>query len=259
MPVVVHHQDASFLALDLEPPIGILKAGQSLGNLLESNVQLQPHGHGGNGIQDTVMAGDLQPDDAERLSMLAQRIGRAKILEFDVRSHQIGLIACSIGHNAALNARNDRLDVWILKAEHRGAVKRHFVRKGHKCGLDLGQVRVMIEVFSVDGCNHCDGRGQLEKGPVALIRFGDDEIPLSKPGVGSKCVESSADHDCRIIPAVAQDRRDHGGGRGFAVAPGDRDSVLQAHQLGKHLRPGYDRYLPPLGFEDFHVVGSDGG
>jgi hypothetical protein len=47
-----------------------------------------------------------------------------------------------------------------------------------------------------------------------------------------------------------------GGGR-LAVCTGDRDAVLQPHQLGEHFRTGNNRDLVFVRFDDFRIVGLD--
>ena len=56
---------------------------------------------------------------------------------------------------------------------------------------------------------------------------------------------------------VRQQVRRHRGGGGLAVRAGDRDAVLEPHQLGQHLGAGDDRDLAAARLHDLRVVLAD--
>ena len=55
-------------------------------------------------------------------------------------------------------------------------------------------------------------------------------------------------------PRDIQNRRDHRGGGGLAVAAGDGDAVLQAHQLGQQFAARNHRNLQAARFLDFRIA-----
>jgi len=64
--VVIHHEDAARLTLDLEPPIGILKRPEGLRDCGEGDVELEARCSRGERVQDAVLARDLQVDGSKR-------------------------------------------------------------------------------------------------------------------------------------------------------------------------------------------------
>ena len=100
-----------------------------------------------------------------------------------------------------------------------------------------------------------DRRRDGKERAVELVRFHDDEIALAEPRVGAgESAQPAAHDDGRIDPALHQHQADHGGRRGLPVRAGDADAVLQAHDLGEHLRPADHRDLPLLRFDQLRVV-----
>ena len=62
-----------------------------------------------------------------------------------------------------------------------------------------------------------------------------------------------------IEAGEVQDGRGHGSGGGLAVAAGDRDAVLEAHQLGQQLAARDDGDLQAAGLLHFGVLFIDRG
>ena len=65
--------------------------------------------------------------------------------------------------------------------------------------------------------------------------------PAPSARVRAGRVQAPADDEGRIEPALGEHARDQAGGGGLAVRAGDRDALLQAHQLGEHQRARHDR------------------
>jgi hypothetical protein len=72
-------------------------------------------------------------------------------------------------------------------------------------------------------------------------------------------VHAPADDYGWVQSSGRQDSGHHRRGGGLAVHARDRDSVLQAHQLGEHLGALNDRDVQLAGLGDLGVVGGDGG
>ena len=71
--------------------------------------------------------------------------------------------------------------------------------------------------------------------------------PAPEAGVRPEGAGLAADDGGRIEPRLGEDHRDHRGGRGLAVAAGDGDAVLDAHQLAQHLGARDDRDVARAG------------
>ena len=112
----------------------------------------------------------------------------------------------------------------------------------------------MIEVLGVDVGDDGDGGGEVEEGSVGLVRLDDDPFALSQLGVGTESVELSADHGGGVETRVIEDGGDEGSGGGLSVRAGDGDRVLQAHQLGEHLRTSDDGHSARAGSERLGIL-----
>jgi hypothetical protein len=107
--------------------------------------------------------------------------------------------------------------------------------------LDLPDPRVIVEVLGIDVGHHRHGGGELHERPVALVGLRHQKIPGPELGVGSEAVQLPPHDGC-----------------GVAVRSRDGDAVFHPHELGEHLRPGYDRDLPAMGLDHFLVIRPDG-
>ncbi len=89
---------------------------------------------------------------------------------------------------------------------------------------------------------HHRGHGlQMKKGGVGFVGLDDDEFARPEAGVGSGAHQPSADHESGVEPAFGEHAGDEARGGGLAVGAGNRDPLLQAHELGEHQRTRHDR------------------
>ena len=61
--------------------------------------------------------------------------------------------------------------------------------KATNADLDFFQVRIVIQVLSVDVGDDRDRRSELQERAVAFIRFGDKKIAFAQLGIASECVQ----------------------------------------------------------------------
>src|SRR5512146_3233632 len=130
MAIVVYDQDAVSFALHLEPAVRILECSQGSSYLFERNLQLQAGGGGRQRVQNSMLPRHAKLKRSEGISLVPHIAARAEVLELDMGCNQIRLVTGPIGHDPPLNLRNDRLNVWVVKAQHGCTVKRDFVHKG---------------------------------------------------------------------------------------------------------------------------------
>ena len=116
-----------------------------------------------------------------------------------------------------------------------GAVERHLVDEGDERVADGVEGAVVIEVLGVDRGDHGDRRRELEERAVGLVGLGHQVLALPEPRVGAEARHAPADDDGRVEAALGEHGADHRRGRRLAVRAGDRDAVLEPHQLGQHL------------------------
>ena len=100
---------------------------------------------------------------------------------------------------------------------------------------------------------------QVEERRVGLVGLGDQELALAQARVGIGRQQTPADHERRIEAAFGEHRGDEAGRRRLAVRAGDRDALLQAHQLGEHQRARHHRDAALARRDDFGIVGRDRG
>ncbi len=91
-----------------------------------------------------------------------------------------------------------------------------------------------------------------------IVGVGDQNVAVAQARVGAKRVDLAADDDRWVQSCGAQHGRDKRRCRGFSVRSGDRDAVLQAHQLGEHLGALDDGDVARARFEELGVVAGDG-
>ena len=161
-------------------------------------------------------------------------------LEAHVPGEDVGLGREAVGDEPPLELGDDALQVRVVEAEDDRAVERDLVGEADERLLDLLDVRIVVEVLGVDVGQDGDERGEEEERPVALVGFGDEEIPGSELGVGPEGVQPAADDDGRVEAGLVEEDGDHRRRRRLAVRAGHGDAVFHPHELGEHLRPGDD-------------------
>ena len=83
-------------------------------------------------------------------------------------------------------------------------------------------------------------------------------MPDARVGAAHSRGFTAHDHG-GVHARVTQDRGDHGSGGGFAVAAGDGDAVLQAHQLGQQFAARDHGNAEAAGFLHFGIRLVDSG
>ena len=101
--------------------------------------------------------------------------------------------------------------------------------------------------------------GKLQEGAVTLIRLDHHPVAPAEPRVGAVGVDDAAIDDGRIEPAGVEQGRDERGRRRLAMRAGDRDALLEPHQLGEHLRAAHDGQALLARCDELGVVALDRG
>ena len=104
-----------------------------------------------------------------------------------------------------------------------------------------------------------DVGGQLEERAVALVGLDHHPVPGPEPRVGAVGVDDAAVDHRRVESGRLEQRRHQRGGRRLAVSAGDRDALLEPHQLGEHFGAANDRNAARARRDDFRIVALDGG
>jgi hypothetical protein len=149
-------------------------------------------------------------------------------------------------------------NVGVVSAEHGHAVERQALQEIDERLLEPAEiVAIGLHVVGIDVGDDRDHRRQEQEGRIGLVGLGHQKIAGPEACVGAGGVEPAANDEGRVHAALGQNRRHQAGGGGLAVRAGDGDSLLEAHQLGKHLRTRHHRHLATARGEDFRVVGLD--
>ena len=157
-------------------------------------------------------------------------------------------------------AGSDLAHVGVVDAQHRDAVERQPLREIDERALQPREVvAVRLHVIGVDVGDHGQRRRQVEERRVGLVGLGDEEIALAEARVRIRRQQAAADDERRIEAALRQHRGDQARRRRLAVRAGDRDALLQAHELGQHQRARHDRHAALARRDDFGIVGGDRG
>lgn len=185
-------------------------------------------------------------------------IGEAKMAvepsKLDIADDQIGLIGNAVSNDGPLDPGKNGLNVRFVEREHDRPVERHTIHKFEKRGLDFLERIVMIEMFAVDGRHDRHNGREEEKRAVTFVGFDDHVIALSRAGIGSGCVDATANNKSRVESRCRENGSDQRSSRGLPVRACHGNSVFQAHQLGEHLGAGNYGDLQLAGFDDFRII-----
>ena len=132
----------------------------------------------------------------------------------------------------------------MIEAHHREAVERQVFDEGQKGVLDRVEGLEVVEMLGIDVGDDRDVGGQLQERAVALVGLDHHPVAGAEPGIGAIGVDDAAIDHGRIEPGGVEQRRDQRGRRGLAVGAGDRDALLEPHQLGQHLGAADDGNAP---------------
>ena len=214
-------------------------------------------------VQHVVVAGqverDLQVGHAHAVAALHREAHRAGVrLDVDGAHHRVG--AEAVADHRPRDHRHDRAHAGIVDAQDRGAVERHPVDELDERLLQPREVvAVGVHVVGVDVRDDGHHRQQVQERRVRLVGLDDDVVADAEARVGAGGVEPAADHEGRVEAGLGEHAGDEAGRRRLAVRAGDRDALLQAHQLGQHHGARHDRHAARARGDHLGVVGAHRG
>ncbi len=181
-------------------------------------------------------------------------------VKVDVQKTHVGLRILAIGEDPAILDPPDKLLHGRMVVAHDGeAVERQVSDQRQKGVLDRVEGLEVVEVLGIDvGDDHDVGR-ELEERPVALVGLDHHPVPGAEPRVGAIGVDDAPVDHGRVESGRLEQRRHERGGRRLAVGAGDRDALLEPHELGEHFGAANDRNAPRARRENFRIVALDGG
>ena len=178
----------------------------------------------------------------------------------DVEQAHVGLRVLAVGEDpAVLDAPDQLLHRRMIVAHDGEAVERQVLDQRQKGVLDRVEGLEVVEVLGIDVGDDRDVGGQLQERAVALVGFDHHPVAGAEPGVGAIGVDDAAVDDGRVEPGRLEQRRHERGGRRLAVRAGDRDALLEPHQLGEHFGAANDRNAPRARRDELRIVALDGG
>jgi hypothetical protein len=166
----------------------------------------------------------------------------------------------AVGDDRARDHRDDRAHAGIVAADHRRAVERHAVQELDERGLQAREVvAVGVHVVGVDVGHDRQDRHQVQERRVGLVGLDHDVLARAEARVRAGAVEAAADDEGRVDAGLGQHAGDQRRRRRLAVRAGDRDALLQAHQLGQHHRARHHRDALGARGDHLGVVALHGG
>ena len=252
------------ITVALEAPAHAAELGQRCHDGLVRQLQLGRHRDGGQRVQDVVHAGQIQRHGQIRQGLTPAELAlhcEAHLAAGQcLHIHRAHLVAfCkTIADHRAREQRHDGAHTRIVTAQNRRAIERHAVQKLHKRRLQLGEVvAIGFHMVGVDIGDDGQHGQEVQEGGVGLIRLHDDVLARAQARIGTCAHQLAADHKGRVHTGFAQNRRDQRGRGGLAMRAGNRNALLQAHQLSQHDGALHHRNLLGAGRDDFGVVGPD--
>ncbi len=170
-----------------------------------------------------------------------------------------GLLAAAVGNRTAIHQGKKLLDILVIQAQDGRPVERNLLDELEERGANLNDGRIVIQVFAVDVRNHRQDGAELQKRSITFVRFDNQEIALPDARIGAAhgC-GFSTHHHCGIEPCYVEHRCGHRRGGSFAMASGNRYSVLQPHQLGQQFAALDDWNQEAARFLNFRIPGIHG-
>ena len=185
-------------------------------------------------------------------------IGAAAV-ELEVDRPHVGVGADTVGDDAAVgDARQQRLDLGMVEAQHGEAVERDVLDEAHESVAQRVEGAVVVEMLGIDVGHDGDGRWQAQEGAVGFVRFDDHPVAGAEASIGAVGVDDAAVDHRGVEAAGIEHRGDHRGGGGLAVGAADGDRPFEAHQLAQHLGAADHRHQPGTGGQDLGIVLLDG-
>ena len=180
--------------------------------------------------------------------------------EVDIEQPDVGLRILAVGDDApVLDAADQFLHGRMVETHDREAVERNVFDEGEERVLDRVESLEMVEVLGVDVGDDRDVRRQLQEGAVAFVGFDHHPVAAAAPRIRAIGVDDAAVDDGRIEAGGVEQRRHQRSCGRLAVRAGDRDALLEAHQLGEHFRPPHYRYAFLARSYELRVVALDRG
>ena len=174
----------------------------------------------------------------------------------DVDGAHLGLLADAVAGHRALHVGHDFAHRRVVDAQDRRAIEGHAMQEFEEGALELAEVvPVGFHVVGVDVGHHRHHRHQVQERCIGLVGLDHDVVAAAELGVGAGAVQAPADDESGVQPALGQHAGHQAGGGRLAVRAGDRDALLQAHQLGQHHRARHDGNLALARGEHLGVVG----
>src|SRR5277367_1787167 len=164
MAVVVDHGDVVHDALQIETAADAGKFCQAFTDEVRGNVQIERDRCSGGGVSHVMHPRRVeQTEQAEVFAAIREAELAVEALQLYVADDQVRLAGSAVGDDWSLHIGQNGLDVGLIEAEDRRAIKGYAVHELHKRALNISKGTVLVEVFSIDcSDNGNDGRKHQE-------------------------------------------------------------------------------------------------
>src|SRR5690242_15706382 len=183
MPVIVNHGD-TVLSPDLKSPVRTSKAFEPVTNLFRSEVQFEPDGYGSECILNIMAARNVERERPKPFALGLNHKDGLRRTQLHFRNRNVRSALNSVTHHGTPELRQQLLQQVApgrVGAGDYGAEERHFIDEGDKGRGNLVEIAIMVQVLPVYVGDYGNGRQQVKKGPIALIRFHDHKLALAQP------------------------------------------------------------------------------
>ena len=233
--IVVDNGHPSLLAPDLKAAVNTAERCQTAANTLDRNLKFKRHKDRRHRVQHVMPSHAANRELAKLESPIAQFEAAIQVPAVDISRHKIGIRRDAVGKHRSLDGGQDLSHLRIVNSQNRRAIEWNPVRKFDESFSDAIEGAVVVDVLGVDAGNHRQNRRKLQERPIAFVRLNQQEIALSQTSIRSKGIDPSPDDDRGIFAGGVEDSRGDRSRRCLAVAAGDRDAVLEPHQLGEQF------------------------
>ena len=251
------------IAIALKTPSDAAEFGQGFLHGSVFNIQFHRHGNRRQGVEHIVQARQIQHHIHVRQHHAIAALHDEVHLCADgshIDSAHLGVLVETVTGNRAGHVVDDVAHRRIVGAQNGSAIKGHAVQKIDKGFFETVEVvAIGFHVVGVDIRHHRHHRQQVQERCVRLIGLHHDVLTAAQSGIGTRAIEASTNDKGRVQTGLCKHAGHQAGGGGLAMGAGNRNALLEAHQLGQHQGARHDGNVHLAGANHLGVVLLDGG
>ena len=258
--VVIVDLRAVVSAFMLKPAAGTGEGGQAFLHGFAGQTQRISCGGSGQGVENIVVAVDLEGDVGVFLTANHHIEGGAAIGLAQIGGGAVVGVVQTKGEHRVGKARHGVQGALVVGVDDDGALGGYQLSEPVEGVLDVVQVLEEVQVVGFHVQNHRHRGEEAQKAVAVFAGLQDDGVAMAHPVAGVEQGQGAADHDGGVGFGGHEDVGAHGSCGGLTVGAGDAQSVgVALHDGAPGLGPLVDGDAPCHGAGDLGIAVVDGG